>query len=466
MCNIIILAAGKGTRMKSSLPKVLHLLGGKPMIDHVVEKALALEPKNIYIVIGHQSERLREHIKNRFPTAPINLILQEEQLGTAHAVSMCLPFMLKQFQENPSGRTLILYGDVPLVDISTLKETLEQKNNVVLTARLKNPTGYGRIIRKTSSSPDVLSEKVEKIIEEKHLSPEQKRLDEINTGVLCMNNLELSYSLEKIEQSLSGEYYLTDIVEINSINNCAFSAKMVPHFYQFSGINDPVQLADMERYYQSEQTLALMQNGVRMADPDRVDIRGTVTIGSDVFIDIGVILIGNIHLSDGVVVGPYSVLENVIVGAHSHIFAYSHLNDCVIGAKAKIGPYARIRPGTTLADEVHIGNFVEVKNSVVGKQSKANHLAYIGDADIGERVNVGAGTITCNYDGVNKFRTIIEDDVFIGSDTQLVAPITVERGATLGAGTTLTKNAPANQLTISRAIQKSISNWTRPTKKK
>lgn len=463
MLNIIILAAGKGTRMKSSRPKVLHTLGGKPMIEHVIDKALRLRPQQIFLVIGHQSEVLRAHILSRYADAPIQMVLQEEQLGTAHAVGRCLPLLDAALTADPDGRLLILYGDVPLVCEHTLSAAIAHSANVVLTARLPNPQGYGRIVRQNPNSPTSF---VDKIVEEKHLTDTQRAIAEINTGVLCVKNIDAQLFLDKIEQSSSGEFYLTDIVEIASRNHAAFVAQVVEVFYQFSGVNDPLQLAEMERYFQQEQVDDLLRQGVRMADPKRVDIRGSVVVGSDVFLDVGVILAGDIHLANGAQVGAYSILENVVVGERTHIHPFSHLSQCHIGADASIGPYARLRPGTKLADRVHVGNFVEVKNSVIGEGSKANHLAYVGDADIGARVNVGAGTITCNYDGVNKHRTTIEDDVFIGSDTQLVAPVTVHQGATLGAGTTLTHDAPAHTLTLSRAPQTTHPRWQRPIRKK
>lgn len=467
MLQIIILAAGRGTRMKSSLPKVLHPLGGRAMINHVLDKAKKLGAESMVVVIGHQAETMREHLQTHYSNDRLAIVEQTETLGTAHAIRQCLP-NIRDFQSRyPQGKTLILYGDVPLIETETLKHGIEKANReqceLVFTAKLQNPYGYGRIL--VHSNPQN-HRFIEKIIEEKHLSASQKLIDEVNTGVMILESKSIIELIEKIGKSPSGEYYLTDIVELNSFNKRPMIAHLVENPQCFFGVNDRLSLAKSERFYQDKQAETLMSLGAHLIDAKSINIRGEVEIGEDVTIDVGVVLIGKVKLADRVKVGAYSVLENCAIGEGTLIEPYSHINQAMVGEKAVIGPFARLRPGTKIAESAHIGNFVEVKNSNVGKQSKANHLAYLGDADIGERVNVGAGVITCNYDGANKFRTTIEDDVFIGSDTQLVAPVVVEKGATLGAGTTLTRKAPANKLTLSRAPQKTLEHWHRPQKLK
>lgn len=478
LLNITILAAGKGTRMRSRLPKVLHHIGGKAMLSHVIDSALSLQPHSINVVVGHGRELILAHLAKHHANAPITVITQPTQLGTADAIRVCKD-SLKLFQQNcqfqqESGKVLILYGDVPLIDRTVLASAIHHPENVVITASLEDPTGYGRILlhppvpEKNDKNAAKNLRFVANIREQQDCSPEEQAVREINTGVICVNINNLLEDLDKVQLSSSGEYYLTDLIEISSSLNRPFLAVHVDDFQRFSGVNDPLQLAVMEQCFQGQCSTTLMRAGVRMQDPTRVVVRGELEkmiFGQDVFLDVGVVLEGNIKLGDGVSVGAYSMIINADIGEDVVIAPYCHIQDCVVAAHAHIGPYARLRPGTHIGESAHVGNFVEIKNSVIGQGSKANHLSYVGDADIGDRVNIGAGTITCNYDGANKFRTVIEDDAFIGSDTQLVAPVRVGKGATLGAGTTLTRDAPAHALTLSRSSQTTITQWQRPKKK-
>ncbi|MFA7268059.1 MAG: bifunctional UDP-N-acetylglucosamine diphosphorylase/glucosamine-1-phosphate N-acetyltransferase GlmU [Sterolibacterium sp.] len=449
--NVVILAAGQGKRMFSALPKVLQPLAGKPLLAHVLDTARALKPALICVVYGHGGEQVRETL-----AAPdVRWAKQEPQLGTGHALLQALP------QLDPAAPTLVLYGDVPLTRSGTLRRLLDQACNgelALLTAQLDHPHGYGRIVRSEGA--------IKRIVEEKDADDAERQIREINTGILAAPTGKLAHWLPSLgKRNAQGEYYLTDIVALAVAEGLPVHSTQADEAWETEGVNSQGQLAALERIYQRNLADSLMQAGVRLADPSRLDVRGELSCGHDVFIDINCICEGRVVLADGVEIGPNCVLKDVLVGAGSRIAAFSHIDSATIGAGCRIGPFARLRPGTVLGDAVHIGNFVEVKNSVIADQSKANHLAYIGDATIGQRVNVGAGTITCNYDGANKHRTIIEDDVFIGSDTQLVAPVVVGRGATLGAGTTLTRNAPAESLTVSRAKQTSIPGWKRPKKK-
>ena len=447
--NIVILAAGQGKRMNSQLPKVLHPLAGKPLLGHVIAAARTLEPEKIVVVIGHGGERV-----NKAVAAPdIEFAVQAEQRGTGHALQQALPYLAK------ADTTLVLFGDVPLIHAETLRGLIQQGKGVrILTAMLDEPQGYGRIVRK--------NKQVRAIVEEKDATTAQKKIREINTGIMALPTARLAGWLGKLTpQNAQKEYYLTDIVPLALADRVAVSGTPANDAWETLGVNSKMQLAQLERHLQQRTANQLLEQGVTLADPARIDVRGEITCGRDVSIDIGCIFEGKVTLADDVSVGAHCVLQNIDVKPGTRIEPYSHLVDAVIGANCRIGPYARIRPGTTLADDVHIGNFVEVKASDVGAGSKANHLTYIGDSSIGANVNVGAGTITCNYDGANKFRTVIEDDVFIGSDTQLVAPVTVHRGATIGAGATITKDVAAGNLAISRAKQISISGWKRPTKK-
>lgn len=450
--NIVILAAGQGKRMHSNLPKVLHPLAGKPLLQHVIETARGLEPEKLIVVRGHGGDVVQATVAAN----DLNWAEQAQQLGTGHALAQALP------QLAAAGQTLVLYGDVPLTTLATLKQLLHAGRDglAILTVNLADPSGYGRIVRDASG-------KVCSIVEEKDATPAQKAITEVNTGIMAMPTARLADWLASLKNdNAQGEYYLTDIVALAVAEGLPVSTAQPAGEWEVLGVNSKVQLAELERQHQRNVADRLLVAGVRLADPARIDVRGTLTHGRDVAIDVGCVFEGAVELGDAVEVGPYCVLKNVSVGPGTRIAAFCHFEDAVIGPDGVLGPYARLRPGTELGPEVHIGNFVEVKKSRIGAQSKANHLAYIGDAEIGQRVNVGAGTITCNYDGANKFKTIIEDDVFIGSDTQLVAPVTVGRGATLGAGTTLTKDAPADALTVSRAKQITLSGWQRPVKER
>ena len=446
----VILAAGMGTRMKSALPKVMHPLAGRPMIVHLLETVRALSPQRVVAVIGPEMPSVAKAV------APWPCVEQTERLGTGHAVAQALPLL------GPGAQTLVLYGDVPLTTAATLKRLLQAGRDglSILTVDLADPSGYGRIVRDAGG-------KVLSIVEEKDASPAQKAIREVNTGIMAIPTARLADWLGRLKNdNAQGEYYLTDIVALAVAEGLPVHTAQPQGEWEVLGVNSKVQLAELERQHQRNIADGLLVAGVRLADPARIDVRGELKHGRDVAIDVGCVFEGSVELGDAVDVGPYCVLKNVKVGAGTRIAAFCHFEDAVIGPDGVLGPYARLRPGAELGPEVHVGNFVEIKKSRIGAQSKANHLAYIGDAEIGERVNVGAGTITCNYDGVNKHKTVIEDDVFIGSDTQLVAPVTVGRGATLGAGTTLTKNAPPDALTVSRAKQVTLAGWQRPQKVK
>jgi bifunctional UDP-N-acetylglucosamine pyrophosphorylase/glucosamine-1-phosphate N-acetyltransferase len=455
MLNVVILAAGLGKRMLSDQPKVLHTLAGRPMLDHVLDSARALEPARIVVVVGHGADRVKAAYKDQ---ADLSFALQQPQHGTGHAVAQAVPLLL---EDDTDDVTLVLYGDVPLVQPDTLRRLLAARGTgmAVLTETLADSTGYGRIVRSPQGD-------IQRIVEHKDASDAERAIAEVNTGILAAPTAQLKHWLTRIDnRNAQGEYYLTDVVGLAVKDGVGVGSAQPAAGWETLGVNSRVQQAELERIWQREQARRLLEAGASIADPARFDLRGTLRVGRDVFIDVGCVFEGDVELADGARIGAHCVLRDVRVGAGTIVEAYSHLQGATIGQDARIGPYARLRPGAALADRTHIGNFVEVKNSKVGEDSKANHLAYIGDADIGARVNVGAGTITCNYDGANKHRTTIEDDVFIGSDTQLVAPIRVGQGATLGAGTTLTRDAPAGKLTVSRARQVTVENWKRPVKK-
>ena len=449
--NVVILAAGKGKRMRSDLPKVLHPIAGKAMLAHVVDRARELGAARICVVYGHGGEIVPQSLSG----ADLRWAKQDPQLGTGHAVLQALP------QLDPALPTLVLYGDVPLIRNDTLRRLIEAAGDdslALLTVVLANPHGYGRIVR--------LHGKIVRIVEEKDADDGERAIQEINTGIIVAPTAALARWLPQLgNRNAQGDYYLTDTTAMAVAEGIPVKATHPQQEWEVEGVNSKIQLAALERVYQRNIAHRLLDDGVLLADPERIDVRGELICGHDVSIDINGVFEGTVRLGHRVSVGPHCVLKNVSVEDGARIQAFCHLEDAVVGAGSVIGPYARLRPGTVLGEDVHIGNFVEVKNSSIAAHSKANHLAYVGDATIGQRVNVGAGTITCNYDGANKFRTVIEDDVFIGSDSQLVAPVTVGRGATLGAGTTLTKDAPPDQLTVSRARQFSIPGWKRPQKK-
>jgi len=455
MLNIVILAAGMGKRMRSDLPKVLHTLAGKPMLQHVLDTARQLDPARIVVVVGHGAERVQAACAGQ---ADVRFALQQPQHGTGHAVMQAAPLLLDDAADSV---TLVLYGDVPLVQPDTLRRLLAAAGDgmAVLTEHLDDPTGYGRIVRDGEG-------RIRAIVEHKDAAPEQLAINEVNTGILAAPTARLKQWLARIgNDNAQQEYYLTDAVGLAVADGVAVGAANPDASWETLGVNSRVQQAELERVWQREQARRLLEAGVTLADPARFDLRGTLACGRDVYIDVGCVFEGRVELADGVHVGPHCVLRDVSLGAGARVEAYSHLDQAQAGEQARIGPYARLRPGAQLGARSHIGNFVEIKNSRLGEDSKANHLAYVGDADVGARVNIGAGTITCNYDGVNKHRTVIEDDAFIGSDTQLVAPVRVGRGATLGAGTTLTSDAPAERLTLSRARQATVESWRRPAKK-
>ena len=450
--NIAILAAGQGKRMRSSLPKVLHPLGGRPLLAHVLDTVRKLAAGRICVVYGHGGDAVRE----RFPDSDLAWAQQDPPLGTGHALAQALPHL------GTDGVTLVLFGADPLARAQTLDAVAQKARDgalSLLTIELDDPTGYGRIVRGSDG-------RVRAIVEQKDATPEQRAIREINTGVMAAPTACFARWLAAIDnRNASGEYYLTDVIALAVKEGVAVETTRAANVIETLGVNTMRELAQLERLYQRAQADALLDAGVTLADPDRLDIRGTLTCGADVTIDVGCVFEGVVKLRDGVGIGANCVLKNVTIGPGTQVAPFSHLDEATIGANCRIGPFARLRPGAALADDVHVGNFVEVKQASLGVGSKANHLAYIGDATIGRNVNVGAGTITCNYDGANKHRTVIEDDVFIGSDSQLVAPVTVGRGATLGAGTTLTRDAPPDALTLSRAPQTTVPGWKRPVKK-
>jgi bifunctional UDP-N-acetylglucosamine pyrophosphorylase/glucosamine-1-phosphate N-acetyltransferase len=455
MLNIVILAAGQGKRMQSNLPKVLHPIAGRPMLTHVLDSARALGAQCIAVVVGHGAEQ----VKQAYAVQPdLQFALQQPQLGTGHAVLQAVPLLQ---ESDTNDVTIILYGDVPLVQPDTLRALLTARADgvAILTEILPDATGYGRIVRDSKGN-------VTAIVEHKDATPELRAIQEVNTGIMAVPTRHLKSWLAKLtNNNAQGEYYLTDIIGMAVAEGVSVNVAHPAASFETLGVNSRLQQAELERLWQRELARRQLEAGVTIVDPARFDLRGELVCGQDVFIDVGCVFEGHVVLADGVRIGAHCVLRNVTLGRSTHIEPFSHLDQAEVGAEAHIGPYARLRPGAMLADATHVGNFVEIKNTKLGKGSKANHLAYVGDADVGERVNIGAGTITCNYDGVNKHRTIIEDDAFIGSDTQLVAPVRVGKGATLGAGTTLTRDAPAGKLTVSRAKQLTIEGWKRPVKK-
>ncbi len=449
--HIVILAAGEGKRMKSALPKVLQKIAGKPMLAHVVDAARALEPAGLHIVFGHGGTQVREAFSDQ---KDLHWVEQAEQKGTGHAVQQAMPGI------PDNARIMVLYGDVPLIRTETLQAMLAfDASLVVLAAELENPTGYGRVVLDAVGN-------VAAIVEQKDATPEQRAIHLINTGMIAAHANMLKKWLGGLKNNnAQGEYYLTDIFASAAHEFQAATVVRVGDVIETEGANDPWQLMQLERAYQSRAAKKLAVQGVRFNDAARFDLRGELTVGTDVEIDADVIIEGNVVLGSGVKIGPFCRLKNVSLGDGVQVHPHCDIEGVVAAANCTIGPYARLRPGTELSEGVHIGNFVETKKAKIGKGSKANHLSYLGDATIGDKVNIGAGTITCNYDGVNKFQTTIEDGVFVGSNSSLVAPVTLAKNATIGAGSVITRNAPADQLTVSRTRQVSLEDWKRPTKK-
>ena len=449
----IILAAGKGTRMRSEIPKILHKIADRSLLEHVYDMSKQLPDNKIKIVYGHGGELVRESLSQLEAT----WIEQKQQLGTGHAVQQVAD------QIGDADTVLILYGDVPLLKLATVQALLanvSDKSLGLLTVQLTDPKGYGRIVRNTSGL-------VQKIVEEKDTSDNEKLINEVNTGIMAMKGSKLKSWLSQIKtNNAQGEYYLTDIIEMAVGQNISVITNQPSTEDEVMGVNNRMQLSHLERVYQKEQAESLMEQGVTLRDSARFDLRGSLeALGQDIEIDINVILEGKNTIGSNVTIGANTRIKNSIIGDYVEILDNCVIEDAVIGAKSRIGPFARLRPETVLGTNVHIGNFVEIKKSDVAEKSKINHLSYIGDTSVGSNVNIGAGTITCNYVGVNKFRTVIEDGAFIGSDTQLIAPVTIGKNATIGAGSTITKDSPENQLTLSRAKQVSISGWQRPVKK-
>lgn len=451
--SVIILAAGQGTRMKSQLPKVLHRLAGRPLLEHVYLAAAQFPKARVHIVYGHGGELVREGLSH----LDANWVEQAQQLGTGHAVMQALPNV------GASDCVLILYGDVPLITHATLQRLVDAagtKEFGLLTVKLDDPTGYGRIVRDSHGN-------VQRIVEQKDATESERAIHEVNTGMMAVSAKQLQGWVDRLSNNnAQREYYLTDVIEMAVGDGVSINTVSPESGFEVMGVNDRAQLAELERYYQLVQAQHLMKQGVTLADPARFDLRGELEVGRDISIDVNVVLEGKVKLGDRVTIGPNNVLRNVVVEDDVIILPNCVIEDATLGKGARIGPYSRIRPETVLGENVHVGNFVEIKKSTVARGSKVNHLSYIGDSEVGRNVNVGAGTITCNYDGANKHKTVIGDDVFIGSDCQLIAPVTVGDGATLGAGTTLTQDAPAGKLTLSRVRQHTIEHWQRPQKKK
>jgi bifunctional UDP-N-acetylglucosamine pyrophosphorylase/glucosamine-1-phosphate N-acetyltransferase len=450
--DIVILAAGQGTRMRSSLPKVLHPVAGKSMLGHVIDRARELQPQGIHVVVGHGADT----VKARLQADDLRFVLQAEQLGTGHAVAQALPGL-------HADCVLILYGDVPLIEADTLARLLQKVDAnqlALLTVALDDPTGYGRILRDDQG-------KVQAIVEQKDASPEQRAIKEGNTGILAVPGQHLAGWLGRLSNSnAQGEYYLTDVIAMAVADGLSVATEQPLDAMEVQGANDRIQLAQLERHYQQRTAKRLMAQGVTLLDPARFDLRGEVTVGRDVLIDINVILEGKVVIEDGVQIGPNVVIKDSILRAGAVVKANSHLDGAELGEGADCGPFARLRPGSVLGAKAHVGNFVELKNATLAEGAKAGHLSYLGDAEIGARTNIGAGTITCNYDGANKHRTLMGEDVFIGSNSSLVAPVSLGDGATTGAGSTITGDVPAGTLAVGRGKQRNIEGWTRPVKGK
>lgn len=450
--NIVILAAGKGTRMHSTQPKVLHSLAGKPLLHHVLDCARQLEPQKMVVIYGYGGNAVPQSVAG---DASIICVEQAQQLGTGHAMQQALPYL------DADAVTLILLGDVPLISPESCGRLLQQVHGglALLSVDKRDPAGYGRIVRSAAGE-------VQAIVEHKDADSQQRQIAEVNTGIMAVANTHLANWLGRLSNNNSQqEYYLTDIVAMAVRQGVPVTATLADDESQVTGVNSKQDLAGLERVYQMRYATALMHAGVTLMDPFRIDVRGTVQTGKDVEIDVGCVFIGKVTLGDGVKIGAYCVIADAEIGAETVIAPFTHIEKAKLAKGCHIGPYARLRPGTELADEAHVGNFVELKNAQVDTGSKINHLSYVGDATVGKQVNIGAGTITCNYDGANKFRTVIGDHAFIGSDSQLVAPVTIGAGATIGAGSTITRDAPSGELTLSRGRQTTIAGWKRPQKK-
>jgi bifunctional UDP-N-acetylglucosamine pyrophosphorylase/glucosamine-1-phosphate N-acetyltransferase len=456
--HIVILAAGQGKRMHSATPKILHCVGGKPMLVRVVETALELSPEKIHVIIGHGGETIKKELNE----LPVHWVVQAEQLGTGHAVLQALPYI------SPENKVLVLCADVPLIQAATLKALVDccdsaggQRSPLgLMSANMPNPFGLGRILRNQQGE-------IQAIVEEKDANEQQRKICETYSGICCAPADLMQQWLSKVgRDNAQGEYYLTEIITMAAKEHHPIVSFTSSDSMEVQGVNNRAQLQQIERIWQQRMAQALMLSGVTLADAARIDIRGELNCEQDVFIDVNTIFSGKVHLGTGSKIGPNCVLHNVILGSNSEVLANSVLENCEIGDYCQIGPFARLRPGTILSAHCKIGNFMEIKNSVFGEGSKANHLSYVGDAVVGKYVNIGAGTITCNYDGANKHQTIIEDGAFIGSDTQLIAPVVVGENATIGAGSTLRRNAPPGELTLTESKQKTIYGWSRPSKKK
>jgi bifunctional UDP-N-acetylglucosamine pyrophosphorylase/glucosamine-1-phosphate N-acetyltransferase len=448
--EIVILAAGQGTRMRSALPKVLHPIAGNSMLGHVIHTARQLDPQRIHVVIGHGADAVRE----RLAADDLNFVLQDKQLGTGHAVAQAVPFI-------ESDTVLILYGDVPLIEVETLQRLLKKvaaKQLGLLTVELDDPTGYGRIVRDAQGQ-------VTAIVEQKDANETQRAITEGNTGILAMPFAQLSGWMSRLSNNnAQGEYYLTDVIAMAVSDGLVVDTEHAHDAMEVQGANDRKQLSELERHYQLRAGLRLMAQGVTLRDPARFDVRGEVTVGRDVLIDINVILEGKVVIEDDVVIGPNCVIKDSTLRKGVVIKANSHIDGAIMGEGSDAGPFARLRPGSVLEARAHVGNFVELKNAHLGEGAKAGHLSYLGDAEVGARTNIGAGTITCNYDGVNKWKTVLGEDVFIGSNNSLVAPVDISKGATTAAGSTITQNVDNAQLAVGRARQKNIDGWKRPVK--
>jgi bifunctional UDP-N-acetylglucosamine pyrophosphorylase / glucosamine-1-phosphate N-acetyltransferase len=449
--SIVILAAGQGTRMKSDRPKVLHLLAGKPMVQHVIDASLSLNPEQLVMVVGHKAEQIESQLAGQ----SLSYVYQTEQLGTGHAVAQCISVV------TPGNDLLVLFADVPLIRPETLQSFVSDAQSSavnVLSFKAQNPFGYGRIVRNDLGS-------VVAIVEEKDATESERKICESNSGIIYIAGSRVSELIDRLDNNnAQREYYLTDVVKYAVVAGCSVSASICDNADEVKGVNNQKQLSEVESAYREIQAEDLMSAGVKLYDPARIDVRGILNVGRDVEIDINCIFEGNVTLGDGVVIGANCVIRNSVIGDHCEIKPMTSVDESILGSKVSIGPFARIRPGTVCADDVKIGNFVETKKSTIGKGSKISHLSYIGDTKMGCDVNIGAGTITCNYDGANKFITEIGDDVFVGSDTQLVAPVKIGKGATIGAGSTITKNTPDEKLSLSRSRQTTIDNWVRPIK--